>query len=282
MSATRRKPSSKIVVVVEKNAASAVRQNGEQVGLSGRRRRVDQDLVRREARALSVGVCERSRDVQPASIQRVDDDLRAQSAIDDVGVFVLQLRSDESGRNQDDAALARHPGYLADDILQQAERNATFVVTRTQYACTGTLHQRCGHLLGHLRGIAGRWRAACNRILDGSLRCLSIVLVDDQICLVVADIRTIVPNTAGDGTGLETKQGGVELGVIVGKIQRRLARCGEDGCTIGGPQGGQVAFCCFPHSREIAEFQVDIVEQVSHETLGHRSGVPGIRRSIGG
>ena len=148
------------------------------------------------------------------------------------------------------------------------------MVASTQYACAGTLHQRCGHLHGHRCGTVGRRRAARDRILDGHLRRLRIVLVDDQIGLVVADIRAIMPKAAGDGAGLETKQGGMELGAIVGEIQHGLARCAEDGGAIRWPQRGEVAFRGFSHPGKIAELQVHIVEQVSYKTFRHGRHVP--------
>ena len=65
------------------------------------------------------------------------------------------------------------------------------------------------------------WAAARRDALPAlrRLRRLEIVLVDDQIGLVVADVRAIVPKTAGYGAGLETKQGFVELGAIVGVVE---------------------------------------------------------------
>src|ERR1700693_2281052 len=58
-------------------------------------------------------------------------------------------------------------------------------------------------------------------LVDSNLRRVRVMLVDDQICLVVTDIRTIDCNAARDGAWLQTKQGLVQLSPVVGEIQRR-------------------------------------------------------------
>ena len=49
--------------------------------------------------------------------------------------------------------------------------------------------------------------------------CAGVVLVDNQIRLVVADVGALRPDGARDRIGLQTSQGFVQLGVVICEIQ---------------------------------------------------------------
>jgi hypothetical protein len=224
-------------------------------------------------------VSEREGDIQPARVQSVYGDLRVYCTIDDVSVFVLQLRNDKPGGNQDDTALAGHPGNAVDHIFDRAQRQAAFLLARAQY--TGT-EGGYGRLDTYARRALKVTLFAIKRLLDSNLSGLRIVPVDDEISLVVTDLRAIKLKTARDGAGLQTKQCVVQLCAIIGKVQDGKARGSEDGGAIRGPQRSKVAFRSLADMGEIAELQVDIVEHVSYKTLGSRSRVHRIGRHIAG
>ncbi len=60
---------------------------------------------------------------------------------------------------------------------------------------------------------------ARDRLLKRNLQGLRIVLINDLVRLVIADIGTIVTDPAGDGLRLQTQQGLMQLGAIVGVVQ---------------------------------------------------------------
>ncbi len=80
-------------------------------------------------RAVLTDVSKREEGVQPTRVQRVYGDLRPYGTINDLDVFVLELRNDKPGRNKDDTSLAGLPGKGVDDILESAESYAALVLT---------------------------------------------------------------------------------------------------------------------------------------------------------
>src|SRR5580704_3814521 len=144
---------------------------------------------------LTASVSERHDYVKTARVQGIDHDSRANSAVDDLKIIVLEVGSDKPRRNQDDVALSRHPGNVLDHDFQSAQGNTALVLTGIQYACTDAIDQRSG--------IAQRYRLMRSRIklrgfapgslLQSNLSSLRVALIQNEICLVVADVRAIMP-----------------------------------------------------------------------------------------
>src|SRR5712671_2842146 len=112
----------KIVVVVNKNSAGAVGKDGEKVVVGGSRRGLDKSLSRwRRMCAGRSDVSEWQRGIESTSIETIDDDLRAERAINDVRIVILHLGRNKTGRNEDDASLAGHAGDVAFHLLQNTE-----------------------------------------------------------------------------------------------------------------------------------------------------------------
>jgi hypothetical protein len=168
------------------------------------------------------GISVRCGDVQPTSVQRANDDLRAQRTVDDVSVFILEIWCNEPGRDEDHAPLTRHPGNTVDRILKSAERDAAFVLARSQYARTEGIYEGCGSSEGHATVPYRCVGATFTRLNNGNLRGVTIAFVNDQIGLVVTNFRTLVcEDSRADRPWLQTEQGFVELSPVICKVQCR-------------------------------------------------------------
>ena len=94
------------------------------------------------------------------------------------------------------------------------------MLTSTQNASSHCLYQQ-GGVPERYAASAPQFGVTVTRLVDSKLRRVRIMLVDDQIRLVVTNIRTIDRDAARDGVWLQTKQGFVQLGAIVRKVQSR-------------------------------------------------------------
>src|SRR5260370_10747336 len=114
-----------IVVVVNENSPRAVCQSSEEAVLSRSSRDLNQTLTRRRSMFASdiagrmvAGISKRHDDIQAASVQCVNDDLRADCAINDLVIFVLHPRSHTTYGDKSYTALPGHPGYSLNHPLQ--------------------------------------------------------------------------------------------------------------------------------------------------------------------
>ena len=102
------------------------------------------------------------------------------------------LRQKESRRHHDDAATAGQCCHPPDHVGQDVHRESCVAIAVIQL----TLRFRSGCRLRQgsrlARRSARRRRIAGCVLLLGSLQCLSVVVIDDEIGLVITDIGTIV------------------------------------------------------------------------------------------
>src|SRR5579863_2964994 len=110
----------------------------------------------------------------------------------------------------------------------------------------------------------------------GVFRCrlkrLRIVLVLDQVRHVVGDMRAVSSPAPGDRPRLQAKEGFMQLGAIVRKIQRGLARRGKDGGTRRRFERGEMAVGSVTDTRQIPELQVNVVKKIGDVAVGMVSG----------
>ena len=133
------------------------------------------------------------------------------------------------------ASLAGHESDAADQVVQDIQREAAFLLALFETAPGGVL----GHLLrgGHLLRVVAK--GAMQSVEGGGLQSLRIIFVYDEVREVVTHVRAWVQAfSAGDGVRSKREQGSVQFGVIVGEVENGLTGCGKDRGAIGGLQ------CC--------------------------------------
>ena len=168
----------------------------------------------------------------------------------------------EAGRREHDHALARHERHAADQVLEADQSDAGFVFAGIQHL------RRLGLRDGDSRAHIGQIHAL-ERFLCRGVQSLIVMPVDDGVGHVEADIRAVLRCGAGNWSGREPQQGGVELFAVRGEIERGLAGGGEDGGAVGGLQvRPDVLLRRFANLDEIAVAEVHIVEKKSHEMIG--------------
>ena len=276
-------PGLEIVAIVEKRAPGARRHFRQHIGLNEGARvfvlqqRCQDSRVGRQPTFGSVYA-----DVIDAPrVQSADDHARARSAVHDLGLLLGAFRREESRRNEDHRAAARHHRYPPDDVFQHSERKPGFMLARVQ-----DIHRRHpGSLLGHF-GVLGRIQMlADDHLLRGNAERLRVVFVHDQVGHVVADVRTFLNLRPGDGPRPQAQERLVQLRPVVGEIEHRLAR----GRIDRGPAARFQRRVQVPAGRvsrlgQVAELQVHVVEQEGDETVRCHKGlfVVGFRSRLGG